>query len=191
MAARINYVNIARLSPDRNYVAHAAAGERGDAADIEIIALSPPYDAVRLATGDGVRAFAWSADGTQLYHTGYDESGVLQVYRASADGAMREQLTAHGADSGGVGAITGLALSPDERYLAYSVQNLLSPSHPYTYQPADEGWVGIIDLVAGTSAAVRPTKFGSAEAGRGLVWDAAGENLLIIGDSLPIAADDP
>lgn len=191
VAARINYVNIARLSPGRGYVAHAAAGERGDAADIEIIALSPPYDAVRLTSGDGVRAFVWSADGTQLYHTGYDESGVLQVYRASADGATREQLTAHGADSGGVGAITGLSLSPDERYLAYSVQNLLSPSHPYTYQPADEGWVGIIDLVAGTSAAVRPTKFGSAEAGRGLVWDAAGENLLIIGDSLPIAADDP
>lgn len=191
VAARISHVNIARLSPGRGTIAHAVAGERGDAADIEIITLSPPYDAVRLATGDEVRAFVWSADETRLYHTGYDESGVLQVYRASVDGATREQLTAHGADSGGVNAITGLSLSPDERYLAYSVQNLLSPSHPYTYQPADEGWVGIIDLAAGTSAAVRPTKFGSAEAGRGLVWDAAGENLLIVGDSLPIAAEDP
>jgi len=189
-AARISHVNIARLSPGRRYVAHAVAGEQGDAADIEIISLSPPYDAVRLTTGDGVRALVWSADETWLYHTGYDANGVLQVYRASPDGATREQLTAHGADSA-VAAITGLSLSPGGRHLAYSVQNLLQPSHPYTYQPADEGWVGIIDLDTGASAAVGPAKFRGAEAGRGLVWDAAGENLLIIGDSLPIAADDP
>lgn len=189
-AARAGHVNTARLSPGRGYVAHAVAGEQGDAADIEIISLSPPYDSVRLTSGNGVRAFVWSADEAWLYHTGYDASGVLQVYRASPDGATQEQLTAHGADSG-VNAITGLSLSPDERYLAYSVQNLLQPSHPYTYQPVDEGWIGIIDLATGASAAVRPAKFGSAEAGRGLVWDAAGENLLIIGDSLPIAAGDP
>ena len=189
VAARISHVNIARLSPGRSYVAHAVADEQGDA-DIEIIPLSPPYEAVRLTTGDGVRALAWSADETWLYHTGYDTSGVLQVYRTSPDSATREQLTAHGTDSG-VAAITGLSLSPGERYLAYSVQNLLQPSHPYTYQPADEGWIGIIDRATGTSAAVRPAKFRGAEAGRGLVWDAAGENLLIIGDSLPIAMDDP
>jgi hypothetical protein len=186
---QIEHITSASLSPERRFIAHIVTGEQENTTDVAIITLSPPYDAVRLATGGGgPRALAWSADGNWLYHTEYDAAGVMQVFRASPNGTTNEQLTNH---SGRVGAITTLSPSPDGRYLAYSVQNLFQPGQPYVYQPTDEGWIGIVDLAAGTSAAVRPPKFGSAEAGRGLVWDAAGERLLIIGDSLPVGEDDP
>ena len=189
VAARIEHINSAALSPARRFIAHVVTGASDGPSDIEIITLSPPYDAVRLATGGGgPRAMVWSADEMWLYHTENDANGVLQVFRASPDGATNEQLTDH---SDGVVAITGLAPSPSGGHLAYSVQNLFQPGQPYTYQPADEGLVGIIDLRTGANAAVRPAKFGSAEAGRGLIWDDAGENLLIIGDSLPVGEDDP
>ena len=192
-AGRIDYINAATLSPERRFIAHVIVTDQVDATDIEIINLSPPYDAIRLAAGGGgPRALAWSADGNWLYHSGYDAAGILQVFRASPDGTTNEQLTSHTTSSSGeIRAITILSPSPDGRYLAYNVQNLFQPGQPYAYQPADEGWVGIIDLAAGTSAAVRPAKFGSAEAGRGLVWDGAGERLLIIGDSLPVGEADP
>lgn len=189
VAGRVEHINAAALSPARRFIAHVISGTADGTSDIEIVALTPPFDAVRLATGGGgPRAMAWSADEQWLYHTEHDAGGVLQVFRASPDGATNEPLTHH---TGGVAAITGLAPSPNGRYVAYSVQNLFQPGQPYAYQPADEGWVGIIDLTTGASAAVRPAKFGSAEPGRGLIWDAAGEKLLIIGDSLPVAQDDP
>lgn len=188
VAGQIDDISSTSLSFDRRFIAQAVAGDQDNTTEIEIISLSPPYDAVRLATGGGLRALAWSIDGAWLYHTAYDASGVLQIYRASPDDASNEQLTNH---TGGVAAITTLSPSPGGRYLAYNVKNLFQPGQPYTYQPTDEGWVGIIDLTAGANAAVRPAKFGSAEAERGLVWDAAGENLLIIGDSLPVGQDDP
>lgn len=194
-ADQIDHLNTARLSPDRNWIAYIvgsglATGQGAVAADIQVVSLSPPYAATRLtARGGGEpRALAWSADEAWLYFTDFDESGVLQVYRGAPDGTAVEQLTGH---AGPLGTINGLAPSPDGRYLAYSVQNLLQAAYPYTHRPEDEGWVGIVDLQGGTSAAVRPAKFASAEPGRGLIWDPAGERLLIIGDSLPVAADDP
>lgn len=194
-AERIINLNAARLSPDRKWIAHIvpsgiATGQGAITADVEVISLAPPYEAIRLTTrgGGDPRALAWSADGAWLYFVDHDENDLLQVYRATPGGPAVEQLTHH---DDAVGAINGLSPSPDSRYLAYSVQNLLQSVHPYAYQPADEGWVGILDLQAGTSAVVRQTKFGGAEPERGLVWDHAGERLVIIGDSLPVAADDP
>lgn len=189
VAARIEHINSAALSPARRYIAHVVAGASDGPSDIEIITLAPPYDAVRLGTGGGgPRAMAWSADEQWLYHTEHDANGVLQLFRASPDGATNEQLTHH---AGGVAAITGLSPSPGGSHLAYSVQNLFQPGQPYTYRAADEGWIGIIDLRTGASAAVRPAKFGSAEPGRGLIWNETGETLLVIGDSLPVSGDDP
>lgn len=194
-AEKIEAIHTARLSPDRLHLAYVAAsgaqtGAAAPAADVEVIALSPPFAVARLTTRGGgePRALAWSADGAWLYFTDYDAGGVLQVFHAAPDGSSSQQVTAHAEP---LGAINDLALSPDGRYLAYSVQNLLAVVHPYTYEPADAGWVGIVDLTAGTSIAVRPAKFGSAEPGGGLVWDTAGDNLLVIGDSLPVAGDDP
>lgn len=193
VAERIEQINTAELSPSRGYVAHVVTddgnGEADSMTEIEIVALSPPYTSARpTIAGNAPRALAWSANGAWLYYTDYDADGILQVFRTSPDGLATEQLTRHAKP---LGAINGLSPAPGGRYVAYGVQNLSQAGQPYTYQPADEGWVGLIDLEAGTSAAVRPAKFGSAEGSRGLVWDAAGENLLIIGDSLPVGEDDP
>lgn len=193
VAERIEQINTAELSPGRGYIAHVVTDDGNGAADsmteIEIVSLSPPYTSARpTIAGNAPRALAWSADGAWLFYTDYDADGILQVFRASPDGLATEQLTRHATP---LGAINGLSPAPGGRYVAYGVQNLSQAGQPYTYQPADEGWVGLIDLEAGTSAAVRPAKFGSAEGSRGLVWDAAGENLLIIGDSLPVGEDDP
>lgn len=193
VAGRIEQINAARLSPQRNYLTHIvpSGGEDDEAAvdAIEIISLSPPYAASRVTTRDQVpRTLAWSADEAWVYFTDNDANGILQVFRVSPDGSTTEQLTAHTMP---VALINSLSLSPDGRYLAYSVANLLAATQPYTYQPADEGWVGIVDLTTGASVDVRPAKFGRAEAGNGLVWDEAGENLLIVGDSLPVGEDDP
>lgn len=194
VAERIEQINTAELSPGRRYIAHVVVTDDGNGAadsmtEIEIVSLSPPYSAARPATaGNAPRALAWSADGAWLFYTDYDPNGILQVFRASPDGLATEQLTRHATP---LGAINGLSPAPGGRYVAYGVQNLSQAGQPYTYQPANEGWVGLIDLETGTSAAVRPAKFGSAEGSRGLIWDAAGENLLIIGDSLPVGEDDP
>lgn len=194
VAGRIEQINAAGLSPGRRYIAHVvSSGESSSsgsaAADVEVIVLSPPFDAVRLTSGsDAPRALAWSADEAWIYFTEYDASGILQVFRATPDGSMTEQLTSH---TEPIAVINALSPSPDGRHVAYSVQNLLQAGRPYTYQPADEGWVGIIDLVTGTSAAVRPEKFATAQGGQGLVWDSGGKNLLIIGDTLPVDEADP
>lgn len=192
---QIEHLNTARLSPDRRWIADLlgsglVTGQGAAAADIQVVSLLPPYAAARLSARGGAepRALAWSADTLWLYFTDFDENGVLQVYRGAPDGGAIEQLTRH---AGPVGAMNALAPSPDGRYLAYSVQNLLQAVHPYTHRLEDEGWVGILDLAAGTTAEVRPAKFGSAEPGRGLIWDASSERLLIIGDSLPVPTDDP
>ena len=194
-AEKIETFDTARLSPDRLHLAYVVAsgaqtGAPAPAADVEVISLSPPFTVSRLTIRGGgePRALAWSVDSAWLYFTDYDASGIWQVFRAAPDGSSSQQVTDHAEP---LGTINDLAPSPDGRYLAYSVQNLSALVHPYAYEPADEGWVGIVDLTAGSSIAVRPTKFGSAEPGRGLVWDAASDNLLIIGDSLPVANDDP
>jgi hypothetical protein len=51
--------------------------------------------------------------------------------------------------------------------------------------------VGIVELGSGEAQQVRLPKLAGVELGRGLVWDAAGERLLVVGDSLPVADDDP
>lgn len=192
-AAQINDVNVVRLSPDRQYAAYVIAsdGQAGAAgADVEVVELSPPFATHRLTArgGGNSRALAWAADGAWLTFTDLDDSGVAQLYRAAPGEWAVEQLTHH---AGPVGAINALAPSPDGRYLAYSVQTLLQATHPYLYHPKDEGWVSILGLETGAVAEVRPEKFHSAEPGSGLVWSAGGEQLLIIGDSLPVAAEDP
>lgn len=193
--AHVDNLTTARLSPNHEALAYVVSsgvrtGSAAPTADVEIISLSPPFAVARLTTRGGgePRALAWSADGAWLYFTDYDAAGVLQVFRAAPDGSSSQQVTDH---AGPLGAINDVAPSPDGRYLAYSVQNLLQATHPYTYRAVDEGWVGIVDWTAGAGVMVHLTKFAAAEPGRGLVWDAASQNLLIIGDSLPVAEDDP
>ena len=197
-AAEVGGAQDTQLSPDRAWLAHvvesgAAAGGGPARRDVEVVRLSPPFERF-LLTGNGgghPAALLWAdatwADATWLLYTDFDAAGIRQVYRADPAGGGREQLTAH---TEPVGQINALALSPDGRRLAYGVRNVSAPPQPYTYNEADEGWVGIVDL-DGEARQVRLPKLAGVELGRGLVWDAAGARLLVVGDSLPVADDDP
>lgn len=184
-----------RLSPGRDWLAVVsypgeATATRPQAVDVDAVQMVAPFARTRLTErgGGSAGALLWSPDGAWLYTSDYDAGGILQVYRRHPDGSGGEQLTAHDAP---IGQINALALSPDGARLAYGVRNLLTASRPYTYSESDEGWVGIVDLATGAARQARLPGLGAVESGRGLVWDAGGERLLVIGDSLPVAADDP
>ena len=193
-AADVADAHGSQLSPDRAWLAHVVesgmAADGGPARrDVEVVRLSAPFERF-LLTGNGgghPAALLW-ADATRLLYTDADAAGILQLYRAAPDGGGREQLTAH---TEPLGQINALALSPDGRRLAYGVRNVVIPQQPYVYNEADEGWVGIVDLGGGESRRVRLPKLAGVELGRGLVWDAIGERLLVVGDSLPVGDDDP
>jgi len=192
-AAGVGGAQGTQLSPDRAWLAHVvesgAAADGGPARrDVEIVRLSPPFERF-LLTGNGgghPAALLW-ADATWLLYTDFDAAGIRQLYRADPAGGGREQLTAH---TEPLGQINALALSPDGRRLAYGVRNVVVPQQPYTYDQADEGWVGIVELGSGEAQQVRLPKLAGVELGRGLVWDVAGERLLVVGDSLPVGDDD-
>ena len=193
-AAEVAGLQATQLSPDHTWLAHVV--ESGLAADgsparrdVEVVHLSAPFERF-LLTGNGgghPAALLW-ADTTWLLYTHYNAAGILQIYRADPAGGGREQLTAHSAP---LGQINALALSPDGRRLAYGVRNVIVHQQPYAYDEADEGWVGIVDLGGGPARQVRLPKLAGVELGRGLVWDAAGARLLVVGDSLPVGDDDP
>mgnify|MGYP002073046226 CR=1 FL=1 len=193
-AANVTGLQGTHLSPDRAWLAHVVesgvAADGGPARrDVEVVRLSAPFERF-LLTGNGgghPAALLW-ADATWLLYTDFDAAGILQVYRAAPDGGGREQLTSH---TEPVGQINALALSPDGRRLAYGVRNVVVPLQPYTYDEVDEGWVGLVEVDSGESRQVRLPKLAGVELGRGLVWDATGERLLVIGDSLPVGDDDP
>ncbi len=178
------------LSPDRAWVATVI--DDAGARHVEVIRLSAPFDRVRLTEGGGGHpgAVLWAAadDGLWLLFSDYDAGGVLQVFRAHPDSTGREQLTAHEASPA---LIVALALSPDGRRLAYGARNLAVPSPPYTYRAEDEGWVGIVDLATGEARRVTLPGLAGVEFGQGVVWSGDGTRLLAVGDSLPLATDDP
>ncbi len=192
-AAEVAGLHATQLSPDRAWLAHVvesglAADGRPARRDVEVVRLSAPFERFRL-TGNGgghPAALLW-ADATWLLYTDYDAAGILQIYRADPAGGGREQLTAHSAP---LEQINALALSPDGRRLAYGVRTVIAPQQPYAYDEADEGWVGLV-LDGGPARQVRLPKLAGVELGRGLVWDATEERLLVVGDSLPVADDDP
>ena len=177
------------LSPDRAWVATVV--DDAGARHVEVIRLSAPFDRVRLTEGGGGHpgAVLWAAaaDGLWLFFSD-NSGGVLQVFRAHPDGTGREQLTAHAASPA---LIVALALSPDGRRLAYGARNLAVPSSPYTYRVEDEGWVGIVDLATGEARRVALPGLAGVEFGQGLVWSGDSTRLLAVGDSLPLATDDP
>ena len=193
-AANVTGLQGTHLSPDRAWLAHVvesgvATDGRPAQRDVEVVRLSAPFEHFILtANGGGHPAALLWADATWLFYTDTDDVGILQLYRAAPDGGSREQLTAH---TEPLGQINALTLSPDGRRLAYGVRNVVVPQQPYTYDEADEGWVGLVELAGGQSRQVRLPKLAGVELGRGLVWDATGARLLVVGDSLPVADDDP
>ena len=193
-AADVADAHGSQLSPDRAWLAHVVeSGATADGSparrDVELVRLSAPFERF-LLTGNGgghPAALVW-ADATWLLYTDADAEGILQLYRAAPDGGGREQLTSH---TELLDQINALAVSPDGRRLAYGVRNVVVPQQPYTYNEADEGWVGIVELDGSAARQVRLPKLAGVELGRGLVWDAAGARLLVVGDSLPVGDDDP
>jgi len=184
-----------RLAPGRDWLAVVSYSGETTATgpqfvDVDAVQMVAPFARVRLTErgGGSPGALLWSPDGAWLYTSDYDAGGIPQVYRRHPNGRGSEQLTSHDAP---IGQINALALSPDGTRLAYGIRNLLSSPRPYSYDRADEGWVGIVDLSSGATRQIQLPKLGAVESGRGLVWDAAGERLLVIGDSLPVAEGDP
>lgn len=191
-AALMGDAHNAQLSPGLSWLVYPVAADDRAAGGfhVEVVGLTAPFAHTRLTErgGGSATALLWPPDEAWLYFSDFDTVGRRQLYRARPDGGAKEQLT--DLDEA-VAQFNALALSPDGRRLAYGARNLLAPSSPYAYDPADEGWIGILDLDSGANIQARLPKFGAAENGRGLVWDAAGERLLVVGDSLPITHDDP
>jgi hypothetical protein len=171
-AADVADAHGSQLSPDRTWLAHVvesgATADGGPARrDVEVVHLSAPFERFLLtANGGGHPAALLWADATWLLYTDADAAGILQLYRAAPDGGGREQLTSH---TEPLDQINALAVSPDGRRLAYGVRNVIVPQQPYTYNEADEGWVGLVEL-DGSAAPASAT----AEAGRGGVGARAG-----------------
>lgn len=122
-----------------------------------------------------------------VYFSDYDANGVLQIFRASPDGQIQEQLTAH---TGTLGRVDSMSLSADGRDLAYGVVNLLVTSLPYHYEAADEGWVGIVDVETLSNTAIKLPGFGNMYRSDSLWWSVTGDELLVFGVSLPIDPSD-
>ena len=194
IATRLGSLNLAQLSPQKNWLAYPVFSgpetyDSTEFVDIEVTSLSPPFSFHRLTQRGGAEAeaFAWSPDEKWVYFSDYDSNGILQIFRATPDGATREQLTEH---TRAISRVDDIALSDDGRRVAYGVSNLVATSLPYQYDEADEGWVGIIDVMTASTTTIRLPKFGDVYRTDGLWWNSTGDELLVYGDSLPIVSGD-
>jgi dipeptidyl aminopeptidase/acylaminoacyl peptidase len=87
--------------------------------DVEVAALDGGQ-AVRVTDSGGAWNPAWSPDGAYVTFSDYDEFGVQQLYRVTADGQDRRQLTAL---SDPHVWLEELTWSPDGDFLAVTVVN--------------------------------------------------------------------
>jgi hypothetical protein len=101
----------------------------------------------------------------------FDENAILQVYRATPDGQIIEQLTSHLEDPG---VIQMIEWSPDGQHIAYAAQAFL-PN-----QFARGGWIGLISLADLRTVAVKPDDFQYA---RGLWWSQDNHRIAFVGES--------
>lgn len=179
------------LSPDRGWLAHVVDTDVGER-HVEIVRLSAPFDSFRLTERGGghPETMLWAVEGDTLWllFSDYDANARLQLYRAHPDGTGRAQLAALDPSPP---MINALALSPDGGRLAFGARAATMPAQPYIYDPADEGWVGVIDMTTGAWQRTSLPGLAGVELGQGLVWSADGTRLLIIGDGLPLPAGDP
>lgn len=176
---------VEQLSPGKQWLAApvfsgAQTYDSTEFVDVETVSLTPPFATFRLTQrgGAAVEGIVWSPDEQWVYFSDYDAGGLLQVFRASPDGQSSEQLTGH---AGTLGRVTRMALSPDGSRLAYSVVNLATQL-PAEVVASDEGWIGVVDVEARTAAQFRIPHLLDAQA---LWWNAAGDELLVLGQSLP------
>src|SRR5690606_17827181 len=142
---------------------------------LEILDRLDPEFQIELAPNGGAYTFAWSPDGNWLAFSDFDDNFILQIYRATPDGEMVEQLTHHLEDPGVLHAITW---SPDGQHIAYAAQALLSGQL--------EGWVGLISLPDSRTMAIKPDYFQYA---RDLWWSEDSSRIAFVGESFSVAPD--
>lgn len=190
----IGNFNGTRLSPDREWLAFPVfSGEQtyesAEFVDVGLIHLNEPSLPPTVVSKNGgaeVGAFAWSLDGDWLGFSDYDENGILQIYRTRADEQETQQLTFH---TSPIAKIDYLVWSPNSRYIAYAVTNLLYTSLPYSYDEQDEGWVGIISVSDLSARQIRPAKFGTL-ANKAIWWKSDSSQIMPVGSSLPLPEED-
>ncbi len=163
------------LSPDRRLgVVEVFSGSHKevelDYITLEILNRDNLDSEVLLAPNGGAYSYAWSPTGNWLAFSDFDQEGILQVYRATPDGQIVEQLTSHSKDPGVLQLITW---SPDGQNIAYAAQALL-PGQA-------DGWVGFISLPDLRVVAVEPSGFKYA---KGLWWSKDSERVVIVGEGV-------
>jgi WD40 repeat protein len=137
---------------------------------LEILDRADPNLKIELAPNGGAYAYAWSPDGSWLAFTDFDANFIFQLYRASPDGQVVEQLTSHLEDPG---VINIVEWSPDGQRIAYAAQAIL-PS-----QYGRGGWIGLISLPDLRATAVNPDNY---QYTRRLWWDEDSDRIAFKGD---------
>lgn len=178
-----------RLSPNNTWLAYpifsgAQTYEATEFIDVAIVRFAPPFDSTILSRNGGSYpgAFAWSFDEDWLVFSDYDANGILQIYKANANGKDMQQLTSH---TEPIGRIEYIALSPDNQQVAYAVTNLLHTSLPYQYDQKDEGWVGLVSISGMIERRITSEKLGSIR-DKGIWWSSDSTQIVFIADSLPL-----
>jgi len=168
------------LSPDKQRGARdmflgSHANVELDYLTLEILERTLLTTPVELAPNGGAYAYAWSPDGNWLAFSDFDENDILQVYRATVDGQVVEQLTTHLQDPG---VIQIIEWSPNGQYIAYAAQAFL----PTQY--AHGGWIGLITLSDLQMVAINPDYF---QYTRGLWWSEDNDLIAFVGEGFPEA----
>lgn len=179
------------LSQDNQWLAYqmwsgSQTYDSAESVDIGVVRLDEPLVPYFLTEFGGASQVAWSPDEEWLAFSDYDSNGILQVFRATPDGRIIQQLTRHVEPLAQIGYLTW---SPNGDQIAYSVTNLLHTSLPYKYREKDEGWVGLISVTNLNTIQVSPAEFGSV-VGTRIWWNADGSRVAFAGRGLPIS-DEP
>ncbi|MFQ5580920.1 MAG: hypothetical protein ACE5FZ_09930 [Nitrospiria bacterium] len=185
-------VGLIRLSPDKEWLAYqiwsgAQTYESAEFVDVGVINFNDTTSLIFLTKNGGAREIAWSSNGQWLAFSDYDDQGILQVYIATPEGEVVQQITNH---TESLKRINYIVWSPDDEYIAYAVTNLLETTLPYQYKEGDEGWVGIVSRMGDLVQQITINKFGNV-IDKGIWWNADSSRIVFVGNSLPIAGEEP
>ena len=181
-------VGLGWLSPDQEWLAYQVwSGFQGyedaEFVDVAILHLDDPDTPVFLTSRGGAKRLAWSPDGRWLAYSTYDESGVLQLFRANPNGSIVEQLTRHDKPLDQIGY---LAWSPDGQRIAYAVNTLYYESWPYEFRPEEQAWVGVLAIADRSLVRISPDHFGSVF-DDSIWWSRDGSRIVFVGQGLPVS----
>jgi hypothetical protein len=185
-------VGLTRLSPDKEWLAYQIWSgdqtyESAEYIDVGVINFNDTTSPLFLTKNGGAREITWSSDGQWLAFSDYDDWGVLQVYIASPGEEVIQQITNH---TEPLKRIDYIVWSPDNKYIAYAVTNLLETTLPYHFKEEDEGWVGIVSRTGDLAQQISSDKFGNV-IDEGIWWNADSSRIVFVGNSLPVVGEEP